>query len=53
MVARDPAVAGREILAALVAQSVEMQRFERARPTLEDIFLRLTSGDQSEKEEAQ
>ena len=52
VVARDPVAAGREILAALVAQGVEIQRFERARPTLEDIFLRLTSGGQPEKEEA-
>ncbi len=52
VVARDAAVAGREILAALVAHGVEIQRFERARPTLEDIFLRLTSGGQPEKEEA-
>lgn len=49
VVARDAAVAGREILAALVAHGVEVQRFERARPTLEDIFLRLVGGDQVEK----
>ncbi|HEU0028925.1 MAG TPA: ABC transporter ATP-binding protein [Ktedonobacterales bacterium] len=45
LVARDEATAGREILAALVAHGVEIQRFERARPTLEDIFLRLTGGE--------
>lgn len=49
VVARDAATAAREILAALVAQGVEIQRFERARPTLEDIFLRLVGGGQSEK----
>jgi ABC-2 type transport system ATP-binding protein len=49
VVARDPATAGREILALLVAQGVEIQRFERARPTLEDIFLRLVGAEQPEK----
>ncbi len=49
VVARDPQTAGREILAALVTHGVEIQRFERARPTLEDIFLRLVRGDQPEK----
>ena len=48
LVARDEAAAGRELLAALVAHGVEIERFERARPTLEDIFLRLT-GSQPEK----
>ncbi len=53
VVARDAATAGHEILAALVAQGIEIQRFERARPTLEDIFLRLVgSGAQPEKGEA-
>jgi ABC-2 type transport system ATP-binding protein len=53
VVARDAATAGREILAALVAQGVEIQRFERAQPTLEDIFLRLVgSGSQPENGEA-
>jgi ABC-2 type transport system ATP-binding protein len=52
VVARD-AAAGREILAALVAHGVEIQRFERARPALEDIFLRLTAGGQPEKGAAQ
>jgi ABC-2 type transport system ATP-binding protein len=49
VVARDPATAGREILALLVAEGVEIQRFERARPTLEDIFLRLVGADHPEK----
>ncbi|HEX9039059.1 MAG TPA: ABC transporter ATP-binding protein [Ktedonobacterales bacterium] len=53
VVARDPQAAGREILAALLAQNVEIQRFERARPTLEDIFLRLTSGGQMERPETE
>jgi ABC-2 type transport system ATP-binding protein len=49
VVARDPATAGHEILALLVAEGVEIQRFERARPTLEDIFLRLVGADKLEK----
>jgi ABC-2 type transport system ATP-binding protein len=48
VVARDPAAAGREILALLVAHGVEIQRFERARPTLEDIFLRLVGAERPE-----
>jgi len=47
--ARDPVMAGREMLALVVAQGVEIQRFERARPTLEDIFLRLVGAEQPEK----
>jgi ABC-2 type transport system ATP-binding protein len=43
VVARDQEAAGRELLAALVTHGVEIQRYERARPTLEDIFLRLTA----------
>ena len=52
LIARDPEVAGRQILAALLAHGVEIERFERARPTLEDIFLRLTGGGLVEKESA-
>ena len=44
VIARDPEAAGRELLAALVAHGIEIQRFERALPTLEDVFLRLTGG---------
>ncbi|HEY7092694.1 MAG TPA: ABC transporter ATP-binding protein [Ktedonobacterales bacterium] len=40
--ARDADAASREILALVLAQGVALQRFERSRPTLEDIFLRLT-----------
>jgi ABC-2 type transport system ATP-binding protein len=42
--ARDAEVASREILALVLAQGAALQRFERSRPTLEDIFLRLTDG---------
>jgi ABC-2 type transport system ATP-binding protein len=35
-------VASREILSLVLAQGMALQRFERSRPTLEDIFLRLT-----------
>jgi ABC-2 type transport system ATP-binding protein len=48
VVARDTAVAAREILPLVTAQGAQLLRFERGRPTLEDIFLRLTSA-QSEK----
>lgn len=46
---RDTALASREILGLLAAHGVEVQRFERGRPSLEDIFLRLVGADQSEK----
>jgi ABC-2 type transport system ATP-binding protein len=42
--ARDAEAASREILSLVLAQGVALQRFERSRPTLEDIFLRLTDG---------
>jgi ABC-2 type transport system ATP-binding protein len=48
VVARDPRAAAREILPLVAGQGAELQRFERARPSLEDIFLRLT-GTQVEK----
>jgi ABC-2 type transport system ATP-binding protein len=48
VVARDPAAAGRELLPLLAAHDVEIQRFERARPTLEDIFLRLVGAERLE-----
>jgi ABC-2 type transport system ATP-binding protein len=50
---RDTALASSEILGLLAAHQVEVQRFERGRPSLEDIFLRLVSADQSEKAKAQ
>jgi len=43
VIARDPAAATREILPLVTAQGAELLRFERGRPSLEDIFLRLTS----------
>ncbi|HEX6123002.1 MAG TPA: ABC transporter ATP-binding protein, partial [Ktedonobacterales bacterium] len=49
VVARDPALAGREILGLLAAQQIEVQRFERGRPSLEDIFLRLVGAERPEK----
>ena len=41
VVARDTAAANREILPLIAAQGVALARFERVRPSLEDIFLRL------------
>ncbi len=38
----DPARAGRELLPAITAESVAVISVARARPTLEDVFLRLT-----------
>ena len=43
VVALDPAAAQRELLPLVVASGVQVQRFERVRPDLEDIFLRLTA----------
>jgi ABC-2 type transport system ATP-binding protein len=43
VIAVDTAAAGREILPLVAARGVQLQRFERTRPSLEDIFLRLTS----------
>ena len=40
--ARDAEAASREILSLVLARGIALQRFERSRPTLEDIFLRLT-----------
>jgi ABC-2 type transport system ATP-binding protein len=40
--ARDADAASREILSLVLAQGVALQRFEQSRPTLEEIFLRLT-----------
>ncbi len=41
----DPAVAARELLPAITAQDLSILSVARARPTLEDVFLRLTGGD--------
>jgi ABC-2 type transport system ATP-binding protein len=50
VVARDAEVASREILPLVVAHGVPLQRFERGRPTLEDIFLRLTQATSTQEE---
>ena len=52
VVASDAATAGREILPLVAAHGIQMQRFERIRPSLEDIFLRLTAASTSEKVQA-
>lgn len=39
----DPGVAGQAILPLVVASGVNLIRFERARPSLEDVFLRLVA----------
>ena len=53
VVARDPARASREILGLVASQGVELQRFERGRPSLEDIFLRVVGAERREKAVAQ
>jgi ABC-2 type transport system ATP-binding protein len=40
---KDPRVAGPAILPLVVASGVNLVRYERARPSLEDVFLRLVS----------
>jgi ABC-2 type transport system ATP-binding protein len=52
VVAGDTAAAGREILPLVAACGVQLQRFERVRPSLEDIFLRLTAASAPEKVQA-
>ncbi len=52
VVARDTAAAGRELLPLVASLGVQLQRFERVRPSLEDIFLRLTDGSATEKAQA-
>jgi ABC-2 type transport system ATP-binding protein len=47
---RDPLTAKGEILPLLAAHHLEVQRFERGRPSLEDIFLRLVGTERPEKE---
>jgi ABC-2 type transport system ATP-binding protein len=44
----DPASAGRGILAAVVEHDVALVAYERLRPSLEDVFLRLTRAGESE-----
>ena len=39
----DPEVAGPAILPLVVASGVKLVRYERARPSLEDVFLRLVA----------
>jgi ABC-2 type transport system ATP-binding protein len=43
VVAVDTTAAGRDILPLVAARNIQLQRFERIRPSLEDIFLRLTA----------
>jgi ABC-2 type transport system ATP-binding protein len=43
----DPARAGPEILRVLAASGAQVARFERLRPSLEDIFLRLVPGQRA------
>lgn len=52
VVARDTAAAGREILPLVTSVGAQLQRFERVRPSLEDIFLRLTDASASKKAQA-
>lgn len=49
VLARDTALASSEILGLLAEHRVEVQRFERGRPSLEDIFLRLVGAERAEK----
>jgi ABC-2 type transport system ATP-binding protein len=49
VVARDAAQASSEILGLVAAHRVAVQRFERGRPSLEDIFLRLVGAEGSQK----
>ena len=41
----DPERAGREILGAIASSGIGVLSVARARPTLEDVFLRLTGDD--------
>src|SRR6185312_7378457 len=49
VLARDTTLAKREMLGLLATHGIEVQRFERGRPSLEDIFLRLVGSDDVEK----
>jgi ABC-2 type transport system ATP-binding protein len=48
----DTAAAGHGILPLVAARGIQLQRFERIRPDLEDIFLRLTAASAPEKVQA-
>jgi ABC-2 type transport system ATP-binding protein len=52
VVAVDTAAAAREILPLVAARGVQLQRFERIHPSLEDIFLHLTAASAPEKVQA-
>jgi ABC-2 type transport system ATP-binding protein len=52
IIAVDTTAAGRDILPLVAARNIQLQRFERIRPSLEDIFLRLTAAAASEKVQA-
>jgi len=41
----DPGLAGRELLPAITAEGISVLSVARARPTLEDVFLRLTAAN--------
>lgn len=45
---RDTQTAQRELLPLVVAHGARLQRFERVRPDLEDIFLRLTAAEKAQ-----
>ncbi len=49
VVVREPTAAGREMLPLVASLGVQLERFERVRPSLEDIFLRLTESVGAEK----
>lgn len=49
VLAKDTALASNGLLALLAAEQIEVQQFERGRPSLEDIFLRLVGSERSEK----
>jgi ABC-2 type transport system ATP-binding protein len=42
---RDPAQAGRALVALVAAHDIDLVRLDRQRPTLEDVFLELTAHD--------
>ena len=47
VVVRDVATARRELLASLAQARLELTRYEMVRPSLEDVFLRLVSGEEA------
>jgi ABC-2 type transport system ATP-binding protein len=52
VIAVDTTAAAHNILPLVAAHSIQLQRFERIRPSLEDIFLRLTAASAPEKVQA-